>query len=100
MDSNAPSDHRGDRLTPPIITLTASDGEAPIDFAVGIGRWVETDGIVASGESPPPGSLAVEAIFIETPHRLRIECSPGPERFGTFTARWMTEPAHPPPLPR
>jgi CubicO group peptidase (beta-lactamase class C family) len=82
------------------ITATVSDGGGPIEVAAGIGRWLESDGIVASGGVTDSGSLAVEAIFIETPHRLRIECSPGADTLGTFTACWITEPLHPLPLAR
>ena len=82
------------------ITVTAHDGEAAIEFAAGLGRWLESDGIVASGGVTDSGSLAVEAIFIETPHRLRIECSSGHDAARTFTAHWITEPLHPLPLAR
>lgn len=80
------------------ITVTVHDGGAPIDMSAGIGRWLERDGVLASAGATSSGVVEIEAIFIETPHRLRIECRPESSAAGTFIARWITEPLHPLPL--
>ncbi|MEV6944735.1 serine hydrolase domain-containing protein [Streptomyces sp. NPDC051172] len=54
----------------------------PLPTAVS-GGWTDAD------------TLAVDVVFLETPHRLTVTCSL-PER--TFTARWHTTPLHGPPL--
>ncbi len=76
------------------VDLSLRDGGADFRITAGLGRWVETDGVVASGGATESGALVVDAIFVETPHRLRIECAVD----GTFVARWMTQPLHPLPL--
>lgn len=76
------------------VRLSLRDGEADFPITAGRGRWVETDGVAASGGTTESGGIAVDAIFVETPHRLRIECADD----GTFVARWMTQPLHPLPL--
>ncbi|MEV0176114.1 serine hydrolase domain-containing protein [Streptomyces sp. NPDC050803] len=64
----------------------AQDGwniaEEPVPTAVS-GGWTDA------------GTLEVEVVFLETPHRLAVTCSL-PER--TFTASWRTEPLNPLPL--
>ncbi|MFE7903177.1 serine hydrolase domain-containing protein [Streptomyces sp. NPDC057424] len=52
--------------------------EEPVPTAVS-GGWTDA------------GTLAVEAVFLETPHRLALTCSLA-ER--TFTAHWRTQPLH------
>ncbi|MFE9610828.1 serine hydrolase domain-containing protein [Streptomyces sp. NPDC006012] len=59
-----------------------SIAEEPVPTAVS-GGWTDT------------GTLTVDVIFLETPHRLTLTCSL-PDR--TFTARWHTEPLQPLPL--
>jgi CubicO group peptidase (beta-lactamase class C family) len=55
-----------------------------------VGHWDgETAPVVGSGGWYDGGALRAELIFIETPHRLVLECEPGR---GTFTATWITEP--------
>ena len=44
---------------------------------------------MAAGSSPD--SFRAEVIFLETPHRLRIDCALESE---TFTATWRTTPLH------
>lgn len=43
-----------------------------------------------------PDSLAVDVLFLETPHRLYVACS---RTTRTFTAQWRTMPLHAGPLP-
>jgi CubicO group peptidase (beta-lactamase class C family) len=80
------------------LAVTATDHGGPVRFSAGLGEWRERDGIVASGGVADSGSIAIDAIFIETPHRLRIDCDPADAAGGTFTARWITDPLHPLPL--
>jgi CubicO group peptidase (beta-lactamase class C family) len=56
--------------------------EEPLPVAVS-GGWADAD------------TLAVDVVFLETPHRLTVTCSL-PDR--TFTARWHTTPLHGPRL--
>lgn len=45
--------------------------------------------LVVGGGWPDPDTLRVEVIFVETPHRLVLSCSPPSS---TFTATWATAP--------
>ena len=56
------------------------------------GDWNVTEGplpAAASSGWTGPDTLAVDVVFLETPHRLSLECSLGD---GTFGARWNTRP--------
>jgi CubicO group peptidase (beta-lactamase class C family) len=44
-----------------------------------------------SGGWTEPGTLAVEVVFLETPHRLALTCSLADR---TLTAQWRTQPLH------
>jgi CubicO group peptidase (beta-lactamase class C family) len=79
-------------------SLTLVDGGPPLEVDAGAGVWLERGGVVASGGLTPTGALSFDLIFIETPHRLRIECRVDGADAGTFTAHWITEPLHPLPL--
>ena len=74
------------------VTLTELDAElsVPLENSWGIGRWNgETAPVFASGGWYDADTLRVEVIFVETPHRLIIDCElPG----RTFTASWITPP--------
>jgi len=76
------------------------EGDAPVVAQLGIGEWTVTDVVAASGGwttsgDPGQGVIAVDVIFIETPHRLQLRCHPST---GTFDCRWMTTPLHSPRL--
>ncbi|MET1051173.1 MAG: serine hydrolase domain-containing protein [Mycetocola sp.] len=71
------------------------EGEDRIDVTPGFGSWLTSDATSASAGFTPDGSLAVDVIFIETPHRLHLSLDVAAS---TFTARWETEPLHGPPL--
>lgn len=74
-------------------TLTLVDGTERLVVRAGNGEWVTLDATAASGGVTSAGAAVFEVIFLETPHRLRIECAGA-----TFAARWITEPLHPVPL--
>lgn len=79
------------------LALTLTEGEDGLDVRAGFGDWTSRDGTAASaGWTDADGtSLAVDVIFVETPHRLHLNFD-WPKR--TFAARWETEPMHPLPL--
>ena len=64
---------------------------------VGTGTWHVSDGdgvpLAASGGWTAAGRFRADVIFLETPHRLRVEAGDG-----TCSARWRTAPLHAPPL--
>ncbi|CAM5284518.1 serine hydrolase domain-containing protein [Streptomyces aurantiogriseus] len=72
----------GDRLDVRLDSGGWSVAEEPVPTAVS-GGWTDGD------------TLAVDIMFLETPHRLRVTCSLAGR---TFTARWATEPLHGGPL--
>ncbi|MBO4258544.1 serine hydrolase domain-containing protein [Streptomyces griseorubiginosus] len=88
------------------VTVTAADGGwelrltedgHPLDLRLGAG-WSVTDGplpTAVSGGWSDAGTLAVDIVFLETPHRLTVTCTLSDR---TFTARWHTTPLHHPPL--
>jgi len=83
-----------------IWTATLVEGDAPVVAQLGIGEWTVTDVVAASGGwttsgDPGQGVIAVDVIFIETPHRLQLRCHPST---GTFDCRWRTTPLHSPRL--
>ncbi|MFJ9738270.1 serine hydrolase domain-containing protein [Streptomyces sp. NPDC101166] len=53
--------------------------------------------LAVSGGWTDAGVLAVDVVFLETPHRLRVSCSLADR---TFDARWATRPLHGGPLRR
>jgi len=71
------SDGGGSVETPFGVTWMSGEGPAPVVAAAG--GWSDED------------ELAVELLFLDTPHTLRVTCSP---RTGLATARWLTEPLH------
>ncbi|MEU3891678.1 serine hydrolase domain-containing protein [Streptomyces sp. NPDC029041] len=73
---------RPDRLDLPIAREGWTVAEEPLPAAVS-GGW--SDG----------GTLAVDVVFLETPHRLALTCSLAE---GTLTAHWRTSPLHRGPL--
>ncbi|GAA2472572.1 serine hydrolase domain-containing protein [Streptomyces longisporus] len=78
--------------------LRLSEDGHELGVQVGAGDWTVTDGplpTAVSGGWTDADTLAVDVVFLETPHRLTVTCSL-PEH--TFTARWHTTPLHSPPL--
>jgi CubicO group peptidase (beta-lactamase class C family)/ribosomal protein S18 acetylase RimI-like enzyme len=76
-------------------TLTLSEGESRLEVAAGFGEWTTKDATAASAGWMGDSRLAVDVIFLETPHRLHLLLDwPG----AAFTARWETEHLHNPPL--
>jgi len=79
--------------SPAGVVVSLIDDGYPIRFILGIGQWVVTDVLAASGGTSDTGPLRIDLILLETPHRLQILCTGE-----TFTALWVTEPLHSLPL--
>ncbi|WP_367325430.1 serine hydrolase domain-containing protein [Streptomyces sp. HUAS ZL42] len=79
-------------------TLTLDEGGMRLDLRLGADGWSvgeEPLPIAVSGGWTDPDTLAVDVVFLETPHRLTVTCSLTDR---TFTARWATAPLHGGPL--
>ncbi|QHF25243.1 serine hydrolase [Rathayibacter sp. VKM Ac-2804] len=76
-------------------TLALIEGEERLLLAPGSGEWVVTDVVAASAGTGEGGTLLVDVIFLETPHRLHLVLDPAA---GSVSARWATEPLHEGPL--
>jgi CubicO group peptidase (beta-lactamase class C family) len=81
-------------------TVALVEGDAPVVAQLGIGEWAVTDVVATSGGwttsgDPEQSVIAIDVLFIETPHRLQLRCHP---TTGTFDCRWMTMPLHSPRL--
>ncbi|MET0714681.1 MAG: GNAT family N-acetyltransferase, partial [Mycetocola sp.] len=75
-------------------TLVEEDG--PLTVAARFGHWKTNDATAASAGWGGGGALlAVDVIFLETPHRLHLTLD---WEELTFVARWETEPLHDLPL--
>ncbi|MET0479908.1 MAG: serine hydrolase domain-containing protein [Mycetocola sp.] len=75
--------------------LSLRQGDSTLEVTAGLGEWTTNDATVASAAWDTAGRLAVDVIFIETPHRLHLVL----DRSGsTFTANWETDPLHDIPL--
>ncbi|MFU8947850.1 serine hydrolase domain-containing protein [Mycetocola zhadangensis] len=77
------------------LTLTLTEDDGSIAVPAQFGGWLSSDATAASAAWRPDGSLAVDVIFVETPHRLHLTLDPA---MSTFATRWQTEPLHSPPL--
>lgn len=73
-------------------TLTLVDDGGEVVVPIGGGSWRVREGAVpvAGSGGWTAGALAVEAMFLEAPHTLRVHCTPD----GVATARWNTVPLH------
>lgn len=81
-----------------ILDITLNERNNALTFAVGVGDWLvsepsDADGdvvpVAASGGWIDVDTLRVEAIFLETPHRIDIECSLSA---GSARATWRGTP--------
>lgn len=73
-------------------TLRLTEDGEPFDARFDGPGWTVTERpapAAVSGGWRADGTLTVDVVFLETPHRLRVVCSL-PDR--TFTARWHTRP--------
>ncbi|MFJ6084793.1 serine hydrolase domain-containing protein [Streptomyces sp. NPDC092369] len=73
-------------------TLGLTEDGHRLDLRVGDAGWAvteETPPTAVSGGWTDADTLAVDVLFLETPHRLAVTCSL-PDR--TFTAKWRTTP--------
>ncbi|WP_416954297.1 serine hydrolase domain-containing protein [Nocardioides sp. T5] len=80
------------------VGITLHEPDNALTFAAGAGEWLVTEPSDASGDDVPVAAsagwidddtLRVEAIFLETPHRLDVECSLST---GTARATWRGTP--------
>lgn len=76
------------------VTLTLTDGDDSLDVVAGFGEWLTHDAVTASAGWEDQ-RLAVDLIFVETPHRLHLTLD---WPTSTFTAQWEAEPLHDLPL--
>ncbi|MET7295783.1 serine hydrolase domain-containing protein [Streptomyces griseoloalbus] len=79
-------------------TIGLTDDRHRLDARLGGQGWTVTEQplpTAVSGGWTDGGTLAVDVVFLETPHRLTVTCSLTDR---TFTARWHTRPLHPRPL--
>jgi hypothetical protein len=74
-----------------------SDSGGRIDARLGTTDWAVSDGrargpavhVAVGGGWTGAETLLLDVIFVETPHRLMIDCDASTR---TFTSRWVTEP--------
>ncbi|CAM5264830.1 serine hydrolase domain-containing protein [Streptomyces griseomycini] len=79
-------------------TLWLTDGGHRLGTRLGGPGWTTAEEplpTAVSGGWAEDGTLAVDVVFLETPHRLTVRCSLADR---TFTARWHTRPLHGAPL--
>jgi hypothetical protein len=69
--------------------LVLTDDGPELTAALGVPDAWTTDGPWATAYAWVDGRLAVDLVFVETPHRLHLSLDPAA---GTFEARWQTEP--------
>ncbi len=79
------------------IELSFIEGGDILRVTAGFNEWATNDATVASAgwRKTDARQLAVDVIFIETPHRLHLLLDLSNS---TFTLRWETEPLHEIPL--
>lgn len=80
------------------LEVTATEDDNTLTFPVGLGEWLTSEPLDAYGDPVPlaasgawvdDDTLRVEVVFLETPHRLDVECS---LTAGTSHATWRTAP--------
>ncbi|RYB92479.1 class A beta-lactamase-related serine hydrolase [Nocardioides glacieisoli] len=80
------------------IEVTATEGDNILTFPVGLGSWLTSEPVDAYGDPVPLAAsggwidgdtLRVEVVFLETPHRIDVECSLSS---GASHATWRTAP--------
>jgi CubicO group peptidase (beta-lactamase class C family) len=80
------------------VTLVEARKDSRTRAHVEPGRWTTVEADVptaATGGWTDEGLLRVEVVFLETPHRLEVTCSPTDR---TFEVHWVTAPLGQPPL--
>ncbi|GGX34182.1 serine hydrolase domain-containing protein [Streptomyces lomondensis] len=76
------------------LTLTGDREGDRLDLRIGEPGWTVAEEplpTAVSGGWTDVGTLTVEVVFLETPHRLALTCSLADR---SLTARWRTEPLH------
>lgn len=74
--------------------LDLHEGDHVLRLHPGSGVWAEADGVAASA-SVDAQTIAVDLLFLGTPHRLHLHLD---RSASTFTATWETVPLHSTPL--
>ncbi|MBR8639850.1 beta-lactamase family protein [Streptomyces tuirus] len=75
-------------------TLTLSDDGDPLALRIGAAGWTVAEEplpTAVSGGWTDAGTLALDVVFLETPHRLALTCSLAGR---TLSAHWRTQPLH------
>jgi hypothetical protein len=73
-------------------TLALTEGETRLDLRIAAESWTVAEkplSTAVSGGWTDSGTMAVEVLFLETPHRLALTCSLADR---TLTASWRTQP--------
>ncbi|AWB86221.1 serine hydrolase domain-containing protein [Mycetocola zhujimingii] len=78
------------------LRLVFVERDGRLEVPAGFGAWITHDATSASAGWQPGGSiLAVDVIFLDTPHRLHVVLDVAAS---SFTTRWETAPLHFSPL--
>ncbi|MGW3850062.1 serine hydrolase domain-containing protein [Streptomyces fagopyri] len=78
--------------------VSLAEGDERHELSLAATGWTVADGpipMAVSGGWTDPGTLRFDVVFLETPHRLTVDCVL-PD--GTFGVRWHTTPLHRGPL--
>jgi CubicO group peptidase (beta-lactamase class C family) len=73
------------------LTLSLEEGSDRLEVPIGERTWVRSQITAASGATERDGTVAIDVIFLHTPHRLRMRFPAGTRE---FTAVWATAPGH------
>ncbi|GGY34182.1 serine hydrolase domain-containing protein [Streptomyces djakartensis] len=76
------------------LTLTGAGDGDELGLRIGAGGWTVAEEplpTAVSGGWTDAGTLALDVVFLETPHRLALSCSLADR---TVTAHWRTQPLH------
>ncbi|RPE75142.1 MULTISPECIES: serine hydrolase [unclassified Frondihabitans] len=78
-------------------TVELVDRGETLRATVGVGSWALSEAVAVAASDGPNGTVRLDVIFVETPHRLIVTLDPVSS---TFAAEWQTEPLDEAPLVR